>query len=74
MIGQTDRYRKRPFTYTSAPPKRLKRNVSLPMDELLAIFRERLSYYHPDRSDPDAVTQMAMCEIERAMGVYEGDY
>jgi hypothetical protein len=67
---QTDRYHKRPFSgFAPRDEKRRKQIVSLPMDVLLAIIRERLEYLQHG-SDLDAVTQQAACEIERAMGVF----
>lgn len=67
---QTERYHKRPFTsFAGRDEKRRKQIVSLPMDVLLAIVRERLGYLTPS-SDLDAVAQNTACEIERAMGVF----
>ncbi len=67
---QTDRYHKRPFTgFAPRDEKRRKQTVTLPMDVLLAIVRERLEYLKHG-SDLDAVAQNAACEIERAMGVF----
>jgi hypothetical protein len=40
------------------------------MRQLYAIVREKLDYYHPDRSDPDAFCQDMCCRIEKAMGIY----
>lgn len=66
----TDRYHKRPFAgFAPRDEKRRKQVVSLPMDVLLAIVRERLAYLQHG-SDLDAVAQFVACEIERAMGVF----
>lgn len=67
---QTDRFHKRPFTgFAPRDEKRRKQTVTLPMDVLLTIVRERLEYLKHG-SDLDAVVQNAACEIERAMGVF----
>jgi len=67
---QTDRYHRRPFTcFATGDEQRRKQIVTLPMDVILAIVRERLEYLTPG-SDLDAVTQNTACEIERAMGVF----
>jgi hypothetical protein len=38
--------------------------------DLYKIVRNKLDYYHQDRSDPDAFCQDMCCQIEKAMGIY----
>jgi len=37
---------------------------------LYKLVREKLDYYHPDHSDPDAFCQDLCCLIEKEMGIY----
>lgn len=39
-------------------------------DDLYRIVREKLNYFHPDRSDPDAFCQDMCVRIEKKMGIY----
>ena len=67
---KTERFHKRPFgAFAPGDTARRKHLVVLPMDVILAVFRERLEYY-TSASDPDAATQSAGCELEKAMGIY----
>lgn len=63
-------YHINPFRmFAPSDEKRHKHAVDLPMDVLLAIVRERLSYANTG-TDLDALTQQIGCEIERAMGIF----
>lgn len=67
---KSERFHKRPFeAFAPGDTARRKHLVVLPMDVILAVFRERLEYY-TSASDPDAATQNAGCDLEKAMGIY----
>lgn len=44
--------------------------VRVSFDDLYRIVREKLNYFHPDRSDPDAFCQDMCVRIEKKMGIY----
>ena len=44
--------------------------VDITFNELYALVREKLDYFHPDHSDPDAFCQDLGCRIEKKMGIF----
>jgi hypothetical protein len=56
--------------FNSPNGERSSRHVDLPFRDLYAIVREKLNYFHPDRSDPDAFCQDMCVRIEKRMGIF----
>lgn len=46
------------------------RHVDIPFKDLYAIVLEKLNYFHPDKSDPEAFCQDMCVRIEKQMGIF----
>lgn len=49
---------------------RAQTEVKITFEQLYKIVREKLYYFHPDTSDPDAFCQDMCCRIEEIMGIF----
>lgn len=49
---------------------RAQTTVSVSFAELYKIVRNKLDYFHPDKSDPDAFCQDMCVQIEKKMGIF----